>query len=141
MPERAERTAPRGKDRGDIEIALGGVTAAVSATLVGLGVYSAWRAATIREYCMEDPVIIEFEMPDPAKESVCNDLTQRDPVRSSAVSSALSFAFAVPIAVGSGFLLRKGLRMRREYKRVQGLSIGPWAPGWRGAGVSVGFAF
>lgn len=141
LPSRAPPAKPKGQDRGDIEIALGAVTAAVSATLVGLGIYSAWRAATIREFCMEEPVLVTVDMPDSVHDSVCNDLIGTDPARASAISSGLSFAFAVPVAIGSGFLLRKGVRMRREYKRVHPVSLRPWAPGGRGVGVTLGLSF
>lgn len=142
-PERPTRTAPTGKDRGDIEIALGTVTAAVSATLVGLGVYGVVRSVQLREYCnMEPEYIDEFMMVDPLYASVCQDLVNPNPARAAAISGGLSIAFAVPIAVGSGFLLRKGVRMRREWKRVQGLALRPWSPtGGRGAGLMFGFAF
>lgn len=141
LPERAAPTKPKGNDRGDIEIALGTVTAAVAATLVGLGIYSAWRAVGLRAYCMETPSTTTFDMPDPVYESVCGDLIGGDAARASAISSGLSFVFAVPVAVGSGFLLRKGIRMRREYKRVNGVSLQPWAPGGRGVGVTLGVSF
>lgn len=143
-PERPTRAAPQGKDRGDVEISLGSVTTAVAATLVGLGIYGAWRSVKIREYCSAPPdVITEFDTTDPVYESVCNDLSGVDPGRAAAVSSGLSLAFAVPIAIGGGFLLRKGVRMRQAWKRVhvQGLSLRPWAPAGRGAGVTFGFAF
>lgn len=141
LPERAPREKPRGQDRGDIEIALGAVTAAVSATLVGLGVYSAWRSVTLRAYCMQEPPLTALDMPDPVYDSLCNEIVGSDPARSSAISSGLAFAFAVPVAVASGFLLRKGVRMRKEYRRVHGAALRPWAPGGRGAGLTFGFAF
>lgn len=140
-PERATREAPRGRDRGDIEIALGSVTTAVAATLVGIGVYGVWRSAKIREYCSAPPVYIDEVEDDDLYDSVCTDLSGADPARATAASGGLSLAFAVPIAVGGAFLLRKGVRMREAWKRVQGLSLQPWAPAGRGAGVTFGFAF
>jgi hypothetical protein len=140
-PERPTRAAPQGKDRGDIEIALGSVTTGVAATLVGLGAYAAWRSVKIREYCDAPPDYIDEAPDDGLYDSVCSDLTGADPARAMAISSGLSFAFAVPIAVGGAFLLRKGVRMRKAWKRVQGLSLQPWAPAGRGAGVTFGFAF
>jgi hypothetical protein len=141
LPERATPVKPRGQDRGDIEIVLGAVTAAVSATLVGLGIYSARRSVVLREYCAQEPELGAIDMPDVVYESLCNEIVGADPARSSAISSGLAFAFAVPVAVSSGFLLRKGVRMRREYKRVHGVALRPWAPGGRGAGLTFGFAF
>lgn len=141
MPERATRARPTGQDRGDIEIVLGAVTAAVSATLVGLGIYNARRSVVLREYCMQEPTLDALEMPDVVYDSLCNEIVGADPARSSAISSGLAFGFAVPVALSSGFLLRKGVRMRREYKRVHGVALRPWSPGGRGAGLTFGFSF
>lgn len=142
LPERAGKVPPKGQDRGDIEIALGAVTAGVAATLVGLGVHSAWRSAVLRDYCAREPdSITEIETPDPVYQSYCADIIGLDPARASAISSGLAFAFAVPVAVAGGFLLRKGVRMRKEYKRVHGAALRPWAPGMRGVGLTFGFAF
>lgn len=140
-PTRASPKQPTGQDRGDIEVALGAVTAAVSATLVGLGVYSAWRSVRLRQYCAGGPDLTTIEDTDPLYESVCNSLLEVDPARSAAISAGLSFAFSLPIAVASGLLLRKGVRMRREYKRVHSLSLQPWSPGLRGGGVAIGWSF
>ena len=59
------------------------------------------------------------------------------------MSSALAFTFAVPIAVGGGFLLGKGVRMRRAWQREQAaskLSLRPWADP-RGAGLGLSLRF
>ena len=148
LPERISRSNastpdPGPPDRGDIEIALGVVTTAVAATLVVLGGLSARQAATLRDICRGSPAYIS-EMPDPR----CFDSTGFDPFVAATVSSALAFTFAVPIAVGGGFLLRKGVRMRQvfrsEFRSEQGaakLSLRPWLEGQRGAGLGLSLRF
>jgi len=143
LPERVgrgtstSRDLSHGRDRGDIEIALGAVTTAVATTLVVLGSYGAYQASTLRGICSGD---IIRDLPDPR----CVDPTGFDPVVAATVSSALAFTFAVPIAVGGGFLLRKGVRMRRAYQREQAatkLSFRPWLEGQRGAGLAFSLRF
>ena len=144
LPERVgrgtstSRDLSQPRDRGDIEIALGAVTTAVAATLVVLGSVSAYQAATLRGICGSQDYI--DELTDPR----CIDPTGFDPVVAATVSSALAFTFAVPIAVGGGFLLRKGVRMRRAYQREQAatkLSFRPWLEGQRGAGLALSLRF
>jgi len=144
LPERVGRGKssaqnPGPSDRGDIEIVLGAVTTAVAATLLVLGSFGARQAATLRDICRGRQDFIT-ELPD----SRCVDPTGFDPVVAATVSSALAFTFAVPIAVGGGFLLRKGVRMRRAYHREQGaarLSLRPWIEGQRGAGLGLSLRF
>lgn len=138
--------SPTGRDRGDIEIALGAVTTAVAATLVVLGAVSAAKAAYIRGYCSDDSGVIT-ELPVPEREATCTDPLGFDPFKTATVSAVLSFAFAVPIAAGGGVLLRKGVKMRRAYMQMQQnerrqLSLRPWLGGPRGgAGLSLSLRF
>lgn len=123
-----------GRDRGDVEIALGAVTIAVATTLVVLGSVSVARALALRSTCAAETAI---EPPE------CEDPLGLSPVTGGLVSGGLALAFAVPIAAGGGVLLRKGVRMRREFMRRQGpknLSLRPWLDG-RGAGLGLGFQF
>ena len=125
-----------GQDRGDVEIALGAVTTAVAATLVVLGSVSLYRALALRERCAQESAVGLAD---------CSDPLGLDPVTAGLVSGGLSLAFAVPIAAGGGVLLRKGVRMRREFMRrsrgPQNLSLRPWLDGQRGAGLGLGFQF
>lgn len=146
LPERggASTAAAKGRDRGDIEIALGAVTGAVAATLIVLGSFSARRAGYLRERCGPPGIIVE--LPDPEYQAECVDPLGFDPAVTAKVSSALAFVIAVPIAVGSGFLLRKGVRMRRDFFKVKAqeagrLSLQPWLDGRRGAGLGVSLRF
>jgi hypothetical protein len=142
LPERRGRGTPTSRDlsaprdRGDIEIALGVVTSAVAATLIVLGSFSARQASTLKSICRGD---VSTAIEDPR----CVDPTGFDPVVAATVSSALSFTFAVPIAVGGGFLLGKGVRMRRAWQREQTagkLSLRPWTDP-RGAGLGLALRF
>jgi hypothetical protein len=131
-----------GTDRGDIEIALGAVTTAVAATLVVLGSLGARRTAQLREYCAQPPILTTIEV----YRAACEDLSGVDPVTASTVSTVLSFTFAVPIAVGGAFLLRKGVRIRRDHRKAtlavpKDMSLRPWVEPGRGAGVGLGFSF
>ncbi len=146
LPEKrgpsTSREALKGRDRGDVEISLGAVTTAVAVTLIVLGSFSARHAAYVRQRCGSPDAI--SELPTPEYEATCTDPTGFDPFVAATVSSALAFAIAVPIAVGSGFLLRKGVGMRRDFfakKRADGkLTLRPWLDG-RGAGLGVSLRF
>lgn len=122
-----------------MEIALGAVTAGVAATLVVLGAYSLYRGQELQRYCSEASII------DAAQSSICNDVTGFDPVRGARISGGLALALAVPIAVGGGLLLRKGIRIRRDWQRQRkgptGLTLRPWLMGQQAAGVDLGFRF
>ena len=144
VPERSggPAAAAKGRDRGDVEIGLGAVTGAVAVTLMVLGGFAARRAGYLRERCGPPSIIVE--VPDPQYEADCVDPTGFDPVVAASVSSALAFVIAVPIAVGSGFLVRKGVGMRRAFFKAQaqgGLSLRPWIEGGRAAGLGLSLRF
>ena len=134
----------RGQDRGDVEIALGAVTTAVATTLVILGAVGIQRTVALGAYCGQPPNYID-ERPGGQRDAACSDPLGIDPVVAGAVSSGLAIAFAVPIAVGGGFLLRKGVRMRRDYKAREdvrkSMSLRPWLDGQRGGGLGLAFKF
>ncbi len=134
----------KGQDRGDIEIALGSVVTAVATTLVVLGSIGVQRTVALRAYCDRQPEFIA-EQPDPRHQAACSDPLGLDPVRSAGISSGLALAFAIPIAVGGGFLLRKGVRMRKDYKARQAvqrdMSLRPWLDGQRAGGLGLSLRF
>lgn len=137
----ADRSRGEG-DRGDIEIALGAVTTGVAATLVVLGSFSFYRGQQLQRYCSDVAFI------DAGQASSCTDVLGFDPVRGARISGGLALALAVPIAVGGGLLLRKGVRIRRDWQRQRrgpaGLSLRPWMTGIMGqqaAGLDLGFRF
>lgn len=126
-------------ERGDVEIGLGVVTTAAAGVLVGLGGYEAFRAVRVRRYCSQSG---SFD--DPNYPTYCTTLLGGDPFVPAVVSSSLSFAFAVPIAVAGGFLLRRGIVARRNWKAARALSnmsVRPWSNGHHGAGLWFGLRF
>jgi hypothetical protein len=130
---------PAISERGDVELGLGAVTAAVSGALVGVGTHEALRAVRVRAHCSG-----EGASSDPDSMIVCTGPLGGDPFVAAVVSSSLSFAFAVPIAVASGFLLRRGIVTRRAWKAAQSkhkMSVRPWSNGQTQFGLSFGLAF
>jgi len=126
-------------ERGDVEIGLGAVMAAVAGVLVGVGSYEAHRAVRTRSFCSH---------PDagghPEYSTHCMGPLGGDPYVAAVVSSSLSFAFAVPIAVASGFLLRRGIVTRRAWKAgrpIDKMSFRPWSNGQTNIGLTFGLAF
>lgn len=147
LPEpRGARTpgdlSTKGRDRGDIEIGLGAVTTAVATTLVILGAVGIKRTLDLRGYCTAErpPTFV----PDPVREASCTSPLGFDPVRGGFISSGLAFAFALPIAVGGAFLLKKGVGMRKDYKQREAvrksMSLRPWLNG-QGAGLGLALRF
>jgi hypothetical protein len=125
--------------RGDVELGLGAVTAAVAAVLVGVGSYEAWRGVQVRSYCRRPDAPA-----DPEYGVYCTTPLGGDPFVAAVVSSTLSLTFAVPIAVASGFLLRRGVTLRRAWRTEQvagKMSLQPWSIGQHGAGLSFGLRF
>lgn len=148
LPEPRGKETPRelsraGQNRGDLELGLGAVVTAVSATLVVLGSFGAKKAADLRAYC-GSPALPTF-IDDPDRTAACTDPLGFNPVRAAAISSALAFAFAIPIAVGGGFLLRNGVRLRKDFKASKAvqrdMSLRPWVDGRRGAGLGFSLRF
>lgn len=136
QPPAAGATA---SERGDVELGLGVVTTAAAGLLLGLGSYEAWRAVQLRRYCQREPGFLDF-----SNFVYCTTPLGGNAVTARAVSSALSFAFAVPIAVGGGFLLRRGVVARRAWKAAQPLnnmSLRTWSDGQRGGGLLLDLRF
>ncbi len=113
-----------GKDRGVTEFALAGVTGAVSASLLVLGGLEIRRGNEIREFC---------SAPSTVQRAECITLTG-DPVVATRISAGLSFFFAVPIGIASGFLVRRGLRVQRDARawreanpELSTLRVSPWS--------------
>jgi hypothetical protein len=122
----------RGADRGDVELALGAVTGGVAAALIGVGSYEAWRAVQVRSYCQSPD---SFD--DANYMAFCTTPLGGDPFVTAIVSSSLSLAFSLPVAVASGFLLRRGVLMRRAWQKARStkLSVAPWSMGQQAGGL------
>lgn len=139
VPPRQPPGAARASERGDVELGLGVVTAVVSGVLLGVGTYGAWRAAEVRRYCGKPEASDDREY-----DAFCTTPFGGDPAVGAAVSSSLSFAFAVPIAVASGFLLRRGVTARRAWQQARpasNLSLRAWSNGQHSAGLRLDLRF
>lgn len=137
---RKERRAARasrdlsegGERRGIIELTLGSLTAALSAVLIGRGGWELARAAALEGSC---------ESADPPLECMWDE-----PARGNRIAGGLSLGFAVPFAVASGFLLARGVRIHRDYRRYErtqgrsALTIAPWG-GPAGGGLQLRVRF
>lgn len=120
-----------GERRGGIELALGSITAVLAAVLIARGAWEAVNAKRAKERCSNG-------VSDPD----CGIVLE--PGRAASIAAGLSFGFAVPIAVASGFLFRRGVRIRRDYLRFvahqKAVSISPWGNAY-GGGVSLRLKF
>jgi hypothetical protein len=134
---RKERRAEReqrdfsegGQRRGILELTLGGLTATMSAILIGRGAWEIARASTLADACRSPSPPLECDLGDPARHNY--------------VAGGLSFGFAVPFAVASGFLFAYGVRIHRDHREHQArakLTIAPWgSPGSGGMQLRLRF--
>jgi hypothetical protein len=136
-PAKKAEPAPRdlsagGERKGGIELALGSLTAGVAALLVGRGAWELVLAKRTREDCAagttDDPTC----------------MLDGKPGRGGTVAGSLSLAFAVPVAVASGFLFRHAVRTRRDYEKfhraMKQTAVSPWL-GRHGGGASLQIRF
>ena len=61
--------------------------------------------------------VAEVTIIDGGQASACSDALGFDPVRGARISGGLALALSLPIAAGGGLLLRKGVRIRRDWQR------------------------
>ena len=106
---RAERRADQdasegGTRRGIIEFSLGSVAAAVSLGLVGRGAWELVKGQQLLDDCASGV----------SSDSLC---AESDPALGHEIAAGLSFGFAVPLAVASGFLYARGARVLADYRR------------------------
>ncbi len=133
---RAERrtkdASEGGTKKGGIEFTLGALTAALAVGLVGRGVWEVVRGRRLEEECAD------FTSTDPACNRELN--VSRDPK----IAAGLSFGFAVPAALASGFLFAYAVRIRRDYNAFEAnqarLQLAPMV-GRRSQGVSLRLRF
>ncbi len=130
-PERGRRSGRRndspppvgelssaGTDQGRFEIILGSVTLGVAGALGVVGALSLATGLQKRSDCPYD-----FEAPR----------CQLIPPGLDFAAAGLSFALMIPLTAAAALLLRKGVRIRRDYKAFQntrsGFSVGNTGPG------------
>ncbi len=101
-----------GTRRGILEYSLGGVTAAVSTTLVVFGSVQLYRGQQLQTFCQQPAT---FNSPE------CMSVLG-NPVTNARISGGLSLGFAIPLAVASGFLFRRAVRIHRDYRKQVALT-------------------
>lgn len=127
-----------GTESGVIEFALAGVTASLAASLLMLGGFQVRRGQELQKHCAMAWTFTPKE---------CQTFTGGDPERAAKISAGLSFTLAVPIGVASAFLLRRGLRIRRDAlawhrqnPALSNLRLAPWTR-HKGGGLALQFHF
>jgi hypothetical protein len=123
-----------GTQRGGLELALGSITAVLSGVLIGRGVWELVNANRIEKECADDA----------SSDPNCTGVLGARPWRMARVAGGLSLGFAVPMAIASGFLFRRGVRVHRAWKawHAQGraVAVTPWADR-QGGGFSLRLRF
>ncbi len=119
-----------GTENGTFEFVLGGIAAAVTATVIGRGI---WELVQIRE--------TERDCRNGAVELACSS---PNAARGNQIAAGLSFGLAVPLSVATGFLFARGVRTRRDYQAWHAqhpqVSLLPSA-GRRGGGLALHVRF
>lgn len=90
-----------GTDSGVLVIGLASVTLATAGALIAFGAIQIQRGRDKQEVCDIDPALNECQIDRPV-------------VRFA--SAGLSFGLSVPVAVAGALWMRKGVRIRRDYK-------------------------
>jgi len=118
-----------GTRQGVVEISLGSVVLGTSTLLVGRGVWEIVTSRRAGDACDAgvSETLVECEVLDPRRQG--------------AIAAGLSFGFAGVLGLAGGFLLARGLRIRRDYRDFQArsarearLTLMPWATVRRPAG-------
>ncbi|TPV95332.1 MAG: hypothetical protein B7733_10805 [Myxococcales bacterium FL481] len=98
-----------GTNRGEIEFALSGLTAATGALLISFGARELVTARQLATYCAESGAGF--------------DDCELDPPSLKRISAGLNFGLSVPLLVASGLLLRQALRINRDYRAFRGRPV------------------
>lgn len=124
-----------GSRRGVLELALGGVVAGTAGLLVGRGAWEIVRADQIEQECAMGGQAIECTFVSPGRQA--------------RIASVLNFGFAAVLGLTSGFLIVRGVRINRDYRKwvtnnppEARLRVQPWATVRNpGAGLSLQLRF
>ncbi len=122
-----------GTRQGVLELTLGSITGATSLLLVARGIWELREAEQLARDCA-------------AQVSDAIECGFLNPARGGRIAAGLSFGFAVPIGLASGFLLARGIRIHRDYRKWTReharLRLQPWASvRHRGGGLTVELRF
>ena len=140
----------RGTRHGGLELGLGSVLLATAGALVGVGVREFMRAREHVEFCRLQAQIVELDDTEGIDPCVF------DPPPLGFAAAGLSWGFSIPLFVGAGMLIERGVRVRRDARAWRARSgerssrLGPrWSlsPWWNvrarqhsgGASLSVRF--
>ena len=110
-PRAAGTLSDGGTDRGSLEIALGTVTLAAAVGLVVYGSIEIVRGVDLDRACSGQEPILEG---GGERDCAYSPPFVESP-RFHFASAGLSYGFAVPLTIAAGFLLRKGIRIRRDH--------------------------
>ncbi len=99
---RARDESQGGTENGTFEFVLGSVAAAITAAVIGRGV---WELTQIEQQ--------QKDCANGASDLACGTDNQG---RGNRIAAGLSFGFAVPMALATGFLFARGARTRRDHK-------------------------
>lgn len=89
-----------GTENGTFEFVLGSVAAVITGAVVGRGVWELTQIEELRKDCANGAVDLD-----------CGTANEG---RGNQIAAGLSFGFAVPMAVATGFLFARGARTRRD---------------------------
>ncbi len=130
---RAKDFSEAGTKRGNLEFGLGSVAAAVTLAVIGRGIWELTQISEIRRQCA-----------DGASDLACGG---GDEGRGNRIAAGLSFGFAVPLGLATGWLFARALRTRRDHRRwhlehpdAARLMLRP-AASRRGAGLALRLRF
>lgn len=105
-----------GTRQGVLELSLGSVVTGTAGLLVGRGIWEAVKVERTVEACERGSGLLECMFPNPG--------------RHGAIAATLSFGLAAVMGVAGGFLLARGVRIRRDYREHQAararVSVHPW---------------
>ncbi|MGH1340929.1 MAG: hypothetical protein ACRBN8_05225 [Nannocystales bacterium] len=91
-----------GTENGTFEFVLGSVAAVITGAVIGRGAWELTQIDELRTHCANGGADL--------------DCGTGNVGRGNRIAAGLSFGFAVPMAVATGFLFARGARTRRDYK-------------------------
>ena len=113
-----------GTRRGVIELTLGSVVAGTSGLLIGRGGWEIVQARRTEQACNQGSQSIDCGFANPGRQG--------------RIAAGLSFGVAGVLALAAGFLLARGVRINRDYRKFTAaqprVSLLPWGSVQRPAG-------
>jgi hypothetical protein len=123
-----------GTERGGLEFALGSIAAVLSGVLIGRGTWELVKADELEKDCAAS----DSDNPE------CTGVFGSRPWRTARIAGGISIGLSVPMAIASGFLLRRGVRVHRAWTKwhaqERAVALHPWA-GRDGGGLRLMLRF